>query len=107
MHFLALAEETEVKIKGHEQFFWLARLDAEHDNVRAAITWLAKRDMEAALLMAQTFPHIDFRREVTVVGESVSSLRHIAPGRRVGRVSTPLQHLPAGEPDHLGYPVAG
>jgi predicted ATPase len=36
-YFLALAEEAEPRIKGREQIEWLERLEAEHDNLRAAI----------------------------------------------------------------------
>ena len=38
-HYLALAEEAEPRIKGHEQVEWLDRLEAENDNLRAAIGW--------------------------------------------------------------------
>jgi len=36
-HFLALAEEAAPKLTGPQQASWLARLDAEHENVLAAI----------------------------------------------------------------------
>jgi predicted ATPase len=36
-YYLALAEEAEPHIKGHEQVAWLNRLEAENDNLRAAI----------------------------------------------------------------------
>ena len=36
-HYLALAEEAEPRIKGHDQVEWLDRLGAENDNLRAAI----------------------------------------------------------------------
>ena len=36
-YYLALAEEAEPLIKGHDQVEWLDRLEAENDNLRAAI----------------------------------------------------------------------
>jgi predicted ATPase/class 3 adenylate cyclase len=37
--FLALAEEAEAKLNGQEQKAWLERLDAEHNNLQAAMRW--------------------------------------------------------------------
>jgi predicted ATPase/DNA-binding XRE family transcriptional regulator len=42
-YYLALAEAAEPHIKGHEQVKWLDRLEAENDNLRAAI----RRSLEA------------------------------------------------------------
>ena len=36
-YYLALAEEAEPRIKGHDQVEWLDRLEAENDNLRAAM----------------------------------------------------------------------
>ncbi len=38
-HYLALAEKAEPRIRGQDQIEWLDRLEAENDNLRAAIRW--------------------------------------------------------------------
>ena len=49
-YFLALAEEAEPKLWGAEQADWLRRLEAEHDNLRAALDWsLAEGGSRAGL----------------------------------------------------------
>jgi len=37
--FLALAEKAESELEGPQQQEWLERLDKEHDNLRAALSW--------------------------------------------------------------------
>jgi predicted ATPase/class 3 adenylate cyclase len=41
--FMQLAERGALELRGSEQSHWLARLDEEHDNIRAAIAWALKR----------------------------------------------------------------
>ena len=49
-YFLTLAEEAYPELKGANQLEWLDRLEAEHDNMRAALTWaLERKEAEVAL----------------------------------------------------------
>jgi len=51
--FLALAEEAEPELSGPWQDVWLDRLEGEHDNLRAALSWLLERGRdESALRLA-------------------------------------------------------
>jgi non-specific serine/threonine protein kinase len=48
-YFLQLSEQAETALRGPAQIEWMSRLDAERDNIRAALEWAEKTDMEAGL----------------------------------------------------------
>jgi tetratricopeptide (TPR) repeat protein len=49
-YFLTLVEEAHPELKGANQLQWLERLEAEHDNMRAALSWvLERKEAELAL----------------------------------------------------------
>jgi predicted ATPase len=49
-YFLTLAQEAYLELKGAYQDQWLERLEAEHDNMRAALSWaLERKEVEVAL----------------------------------------------------------
>jgi predicted ATPase/class 3 adenylate cyclase len=51
-YFLALAEEAEPEFVGPDQIAWMDRIEAEHDNMRAALSWCMERREEWALRLA-------------------------------------------------------
>jgi predicted ATPase len=49
-YFLTLAEEAYPELKGANKLQWLERLEAEHDNMRAALSWaLGRNEAEVSL----------------------------------------------------------
>jgi predicted ATPase/Tfp pilus assembly protein PilF len=53
LYFLAAAERSEPLLMGSEQVKWLRRFENDHDNLRAALTWLLEDgEQERALQLA-------------------------------------------------------
>jgi predicted ATPase/DNA-binding CsgD family transcriptional regulator len=71
LYFLRLAEEAEPELKGAHQETWLGRLEREHDNFRAALSWALERD-EAELAL----------RMSGALGEFWYLSGHLSEGRR-------------------------
>jgi len=52
-YFLALAEQGDSELRGPEEAKWLERLEIEHDNMRAALSWtLESEEAERGLRLA-------------------------------------------------------
>lgn len=61
--FLRFVEEAEPKLRGHEQIQWLNNLEAEHDNLRAALSWSieSKKTAQALKLVGALYYFWGFR----------------------------------------------
>jgi non-specific serine/threonine protein kinase len=51
-YYLALAEQAEPALHQQADLGWLARLEAEHDNLRAALAWCMDHDPQTGLRLA-------------------------------------------------------
>jgi predicted ATPase/DNA-binding NarL/FixJ family response regulator/Tfp pilus assembly protein PilF len=87
--FLKLAETAEPKLKGAEQEEWLARLAAEHNNLRLALAWLLEQKaLEEALRLSGA------------LGPFWESRSHLSEGRaRLAEIFAQVEALPSSAPD--------
>ena len=51
-YFVDLAEQAEPNLRAFDMVMWLDRLEAEYDNIRAALTWALESNIEAVLMIA-------------------------------------------------------
>ncbi|MGH9214517.1 MAG: helix-turn-helix transcriptional regulator [Acidimicrobiales bacterium] len=61
-HFMAVAETSEPELEAADQDRWLAELEIEHDNLRAALDWgLSKPQAERGRRLAAALPQLWMR----------------------------------------------
>jgi predicted ATPase/DNA-binding XRE family transcriptional regulator len=71
VYYLTLAEQAEPEFKGSRQVVWLNRLEEEHGNLRAALSWaLERRETELGLQLVGALGEFWYRRG------------HLSEGRR-------------------------
>ncbi len=54
--FVKFAETAETHMDGPKELEWVLLLDAEHDNLRAALEWAMEKDVEKALRLGSAVP---------------------------------------------------
>jgi predicted ATPase/class 3 adenylate cyclase len=87
-YFLTLAEEAYPQLKGANQLEWLDRLEAEHDNMRAALSWaLERKEVEVAIRLGGALWLFWFVRGYHSEGrrwlqEALAIEERISPGSR-------------------------
>jgi tetratricopeptide (TPR) repeat protein len=85
-HFLQVAEEAETHLTGAEQQRWLERLEAEHDNLRAALEWSATTNADAGLRLAGALWRFWYVRGYLDEGLRRLSAALVAPAKIAGEV---------------------
>ena len=88
-YFHDLAEEADRKSVGLGEPFWFDRIAAEHDNLRAALTWLAERteDGPEAAELAGALGPFWFTRGFAIegIGWIQAAVRRVGSGERASR----------------------
>ena len=109
-YYLRMSAEAVRKIRGHDQLEWFDRLEAEHDNLRAAIAWLTQQErIEEAMELATDI--MWFRWIRGYFTENRSQLETLlahpqAAKRTIGRakalIGAGAMALQLGDPDRAG-----
>ena len=86
-YFLALAEQAWPELWGADQQRWYARLDREHDNLRAALAWAhAERDSELLVRLAGALgPYWEARGQLSEAHrwlDAALATEPVSPGAR-------------------------
>jgi predicted ATPase/DNA-binding CsgD family transcriptional regulator len=85
--FLALAEAAERGLRGPAELRWLDRLEAEHQNIRAAIDWYARHEpVDALRLAVAMFQFWRIRGHFTEGRSRLSTLLDANPDATAARV---------------------
>ncbi len=88
-YFLELAQQAEPQLFGSEQQVWLERLESEHENLRAAVTWAtdAAGDITNGLRLAAALGRFWRIRGYHREGRAVlSAVLAVAPKTQVGGI---------------------
>ncbi len=83
MYFLALAEESEPELFGHQQRLWMGRLTRDAENLRASLQWLqTHKGKEQLLRLAGNLGHFWYMcgRFSEAMLWIETALREVAPG---------------------------
>jgi predicted ATPase/DNA-binding SARP family transcriptional activator len=86
-YYVRLAEHAEPLLRGPRQAVWLRRLEADHDNVSAAINWSLRQDPEVAVRLCSALAYFwligRHRSEVRRrLAEAVDAARGASPASR-------------------------
>jgi predicted ATPase/DNA-binding SARP family transcriptional activator/DNA-binding CsgD family transcriptional regulator len=91
--FLALAKEAEPELSGPQQSLWVERLESEHDNLRAALSWLLEGgEGERGLLFSAALWRFWYAR-----GYVSEGLRWLEEALAVSDLEPTLAHVKALE----------
>jgi predicted ATPase/DNA-binding CsgD family transcriptional regulator len=86
--FLELAEDGGRPQAGMAKKEWLERLETEHNNIRAALSWYREHDPPAALCLAASMPAFwSLRGHHTEGRQRLGELLGLVPGESMTRVS--------------------